>query len=355
MESNQFSRRKFSRLLLMASGMTLVANQFGRNSFAVDENQEKNILFPDLGLNIKLEGTPRKIALAWSADSICTVAFPVAQSKGFFSKHNLDVNFIDFAGSVDQMLETMSTGKADGASGMALRWLKPLQQGFDVKLVAGLHSGCLHLLTSDKGSIKHLTDLKGKTIGVGDIGGPAKNFFSMRFKEIGIDPEKDVNWRQFPSDILPLALKRQAIQAAGLDDPLAYLFQQEHHLVSIDSNMSGDWAKIACCVIGLRGSLLRKDPMVGKALTQAILEAGQWIYYNKQEAVEIFKPYAPKATVKQLADILETEGIHQQVVGNILKKNVIFYAQQLKQINVFPLSMDVNAYANKVTEDIFAL
>lgn len=349
------SRRRFFNSLLMGSGAAFIADALSDRAVAAEQIPAEKDAFPDLGTMQKLQGPARKITLAWSADSICTVAFPVAQAKGFFSKHNLDVHFIDFAGSVDQMLETMSTGKADGASGMALRWLKPLQQGFDVKLVAGLHSGCLHLLASDKGPVKNLADLKGKTIGVGDIGGPAKNFFSMRFMEIGIDPEKDVNWRQFPSDILPLALKRQAIQAAGLDDPLAYLLQQEHHLVSIDSNMAGDWGKIACCVVGLRGSLLRQEPLVGKAITQAILEAGQWVHHNKEEAAEIFKPYAPKATVKQLTEILETEGTHQQVVGNQLRQNVMFYAQQLKQIGVFPLSLDMNAYANKVTQDIFAL
>lgn len=352
---DRISRRKFSHSLMMASGAALIANQFKSNRADAQSVEKNNTHFPDLGSQVKLSGSPKKVTLAWSADSICTVAFPVAQAKGFFTKHNLDVNFIDFAGSVDQMLETMSTGKADGASGMALRWLKPLQQGFDVKLVAGLHAGCLHLLASDKGSIQNLADLKGKTIGVGDIGGPAKNFFSMRLREIGIDPEKEVNWRQFPDDMLPLALKRQAIQAAGFDDPLAYLMQQQYHLRSIDSNMAGEWAKIACCVVGLRGSLLRKEPLVGKAITQAILEAGQWVHHNKAEAAEIFKPYAPRASVQQLTDILETEGTHQQVIGDQLRQNITFYAKQLKLIGVFPPSLTVDTYANKVTQDISAL
>ena len=42
----------------------------------------------------------------------------------------------------------MASGKADGGVGMALGWLKPLEQGFDVKLTAGLHGGCIRLLTT---------------------------------------------------------------------------------------------------------------------------------------------------------------------------------------------------------------
>ncbi|CAI3930402.1 ABC transporter substrate-binding protein [Commensalibacter papalotli (ex Botero et al. 2024)] len=343
------NRRQFSRSLLAASGAALFVNPLYKAMAA-----EGNTAFPSIGDAVKLEGPPRKITLAWSADSICTAAFPVAQQKGFFKKYNLDVNFIDFAGSVDQMLETMSTGKADGASGMALRWLKPLQQGFDVKLVAGLHSGCLHLLAPQNGTIQTLADLKGKTIGVGDIGGPAKNFFSIRFKEIGIDPEKDVNWRQFPEDMLPLALKRGAIQAAGLDDPLAYLFQTKNQLITVDSNMEGKWQHVACCVVGLRGSLIRKEPMVAKAITQAILEAGQWVHHNKMEAAKMFEPYAPKVSAQILAAILETEGTHEQSVGKQLNKDVAFYADELKKIGVFPQSLNSETYANKVTQDLFA-
>ncbi|MDI2091775.1 ABC transporter substrate-binding protein [Commensalibacter oyaizuii] len=343
----KLNRRQFSRSLLAVSGATILSGSIGKA--LADEGSP----FPDLGSAVKLDGKPRKITLAWSADSICTAAFPVAKQKGFFEKYNLDVNFIDFAGSVDQMLETMSTGKADGASGMALRWLKPLQQGFDVKLVAGLHSGCLHLLAPENGDIKTLAALKGKTIGVGDIGGPAKNFFSMRFKEIGIDPEKEVSWRQFPEDMLPLALKRGAIQAAGLDDPLAHLFQTKNKLISIDSNMEGQWKHIACCVVGLRGSLIRKEPMVAKAITQAILEAGQWVHHNKMEAAKMFEPYAPKVSAQELAAILETEGTHEQSVGWQLQKDVVFYANQLKQIGVFPSSLNSETYAKKVTQDLF--
>lgn len=355
MKFHHITRRRFSHFLIMASGAALIADWYRPGLADAMSAGTGKAGFPDLGKPVILPGSPRKITLAWSADSICTAAFPVAQAKGFFARHNLDVHFIDFAGSVDQMLETMSTGKADGASGMALRWLKPLQQGFDVKLVAGLHSGCLHLLTSKFSLIQTLADLKGKTIGVGDIGGPAKNFFSIRLKEIGIDPESEVNWRQFPSDMLPLALKRQAVQAIGLDDPLAYIIQKQHDLVSIDSNMADKWGDVACCVVGLRGALLRKEPLVGKAITQAILEAGQWVHSHQEEAAELFKPYAPNITVRQLTEILKMEGHYQQAIGIKLRQNIVFYAEQMKKIGIFPSTLNVETYATKVTEDISAV
>ena len=96
----------------------------------------------------QLTGPPRTLTLAWNATSVCTAAAPVAKERGVFAKHNLDVDFINFGGSTEQLLEAIATGKADAGIGMALRWLKPLEQGFDVRITAGVHGGCIRLLGS---------------------------------------------------------------------------------------------------------------------------------------------------------------------------------------------------------------
>ncbi len=103
------------------------------------------------------------------------------------------------------MLETLATGKADAAIGMALRWLKPLEQGFDVKIIAGGHGGCLRLLAPSASGIKDLAGLKGKTIAVADMTAPEKNFFAILLKKNGLDPEKDVDFKVFP---WPLVARR---------------------------------------------------------------------------------------------------------------------------------------------------
>ena len=143
-------------------------------------------------------GTPvvlpekRALKLTWNATAICTVGVPVAQERGYFTKHNLDVELINYAGSTDQLLEAIATGKADGGIGMALRWLKPLEGGFDVKIAAGIHGGCMRLFATPASGIAKIADLKGKAIGVTDLAAPDRNFFSIMLHDAGIDPNKDV-------------------------------------------------------------------------------------------------------------------------------------------------------------------
>src|SRR5262249_7723049 len=110
-----------------------------------------------------LTGAPKKVRLSWNANAVCLVTVPVAIDHGFFRKQNLDVELVNFAGSTDQLLEATATGKSDGGVGMALRWLKPLEQGFDVKITAATHGGCMRVLAPAKSAIAGLRDLKGKT------------------------------------------------------------------------------------------------------------------------------------------------------------------------------------------------
>src|ERR1700744_6085873 len=83
----------------------------------------------------------KPLKLSWNAGAICTAPVAVAVQQGFFERHGLQVELVNFSGSTDQLLEAIATGKSDAGVGMALRWIKPLEQGFDVKLTAGIHGG----------------------------------------------------------------------------------------------------------------------------------------------------------------------------------------------------------------------
>ncbi|MDP1068948.1 ABC transporter substrate-binding protein, partial [Klebsiella pneumoniae] len=80
---------------------------------------------------------PRKLKLAVNLNAVCLAPVVIAHGQGFFTKHNLDVELVNFGNSTEVLLEAIATGKADAGVGMALRWLKALEQGFDVKLTAG--------------------------------------------------------------------------------------------------------------------------------------------------------------------------------------------------------------------------
>lgn len=137
-------------------------------------------------------GPAKKLRLTWNANAICTVGVPVADGRGIFARHGLEVELVNFGGSTDQLLEAISAGKADAGVGMALRWLKPLEQGFDVKVTAAIHGGCMRLFAKEGSGIASVADLGGKQVGCSDMAPPDKNFFSVVAAKQGLNPEADM-------------------------------------------------------------------------------------------------------------------------------------------------------------------
>jgi NitT/TauT family transport system substrate-binding protein len=295
----------------------------------------------------------RALKLTWNATSICTVGVAVAQEKGYFTKHNLEVELVNFGGSTDQLLEAIATSKADAGVGMALRWMKPLENGFDVKIAAGIHGGCMRLFATQASGVRKIEDLKGKAIGVTDLAAPDRNFFSIMLHRAGIDPVKDVEWKVFPGDVLPVALKKGEVQAFALGDPLGWMARERDGLFEVANNLSGDYGHRTCCVLGIRGNLIRQEKPVAAALVQALLEAQEWVAANPDAAAAIFAPQA-KAPADQLSAMLKSHTHHHNPLAADLREQIGLYAQELKTIAVFKPTTDVQKYAARVTADVLA-
>ena len=298
--------------------------------------------------------TPRELKICWNANSVCNVGIAVADQNGFFARHNLKVEKINFAGATDQLLELLASGKADAGVGMALSWMKPLEQGFDVKLTAALHGGCIRLLTSHESGITSVAALKGKKVGTLSMAGPDKNFISILAVKQGIDPVKEIDWRAYPADLLGVALQKGEIQAFSSNDPIASIIRDRDHLVEVTNNLAGEFADRACCVLGIRATLLRDERPVAAAITAAIMEAQEWVAENPDAAAAIFAGFTKVATAEQLAPMLRSHTHHHHPLGGDLKQEIALYAQELKQASVFRSSTDPAQFADRVCVDILA-
>ena len=294
-----------------------------------------------------------KLTVTWNANAICTVGVPLAAQRGIFARHNLDVELINYSGSTDQLLEAISTGKADAGVGMALRWLKPLEQGFDVKITTAIHGGCMRLFAKPDSDIRSVADLKGKAVGVSDMAAPDKNFFSIMAAKQGLDPNQDIQWRQFPADLLGEALRKGEVQAFSLNDPLAWVIRERDKLYEVANNLSGEYEHRACCVLGVRGSLIRQDRAAAAALTQALREAQEEVVANPDEAASVFTRYSP-VPATQLAAMLRSHTHQHHPTGDALKQEIVAYADELKLVGVMRPKTDPSRFADKVFADVLA-
>jgi NitT/TauT family transport system substrate-binding protein len=297
----------------------------------------------------------RKLKVAWNASAICLSGPLVGVERKIYEKYNLDVELINFGGSTDQLLEAIATAKADAGVGMALRWLKPLEQGFDVKITAGTHGGCMRLLAPTGSGITRLEDLKGKTIAVADMAAPTKNLFAIFFNKLGIDPDRDIQWRQFPGELLRAAVEKGEAQALADADPKTYLWLKDGKFTEVSSNLSGDYADRTCCILGVRGSLIRQERAVARALTAATLEAQDYLVHNPADAARVFSRFAPpNSPIDDLTALVKyhTHGNHP--VGDELKRQLRLYADELKAVRVFRANTSSERFAERVFADVLS-
>ncbi|ACK51593.1 NMT1/THI5 like domain protein [Methylocella silvestris BL2] len=300
-------------------------------------------------------GPLKKITFAWNAGAPCLVAVTVAKDKGFFARHGLDVDLINYSGSTDQLLETLATGKADAAIGMALRWLKPLEQGFDVKIIASTHGGCLRLLVPADSGLGDLKDLKGKTIAVSDMNAPGKNFFAIALKRAGLDPVADVDFKPFPGPLLRAAVEKGEAHAIADTDPNTFLWLKDGKFKEISSNLSGDYAQRACCIVGVRGGLVRDDRPTAAAIARALLEAADFAHAHPSEAAATYLPFAPgSVSLDDLTTLAKYHTHQHHPVGQALKDQLASYAEELKLVSVFKPTTDTAKYAARIYADVLS-
>lgn len=349
------SRRGLLRTAALGAPLSLIGSRgFAGNRPAMPSDLAAPPICKAATIPVTVLSQKRALKLTWNANSVCTVGVPVAQTKGYFAKRNLDVELINFGGSTDQLLEAIATGKADAGVGMALRWLKPLEQGFDVRITTGIHGGCMRLVAAPGGGISKLEDLKGKTVGVADLGSPDKNFFAIRLARLGIDPVTEVDWRVYPSDLLAVALQKGEIQAFTGGDPLIWVLRERNGLVEVANNLDAEYAHRACCVLGVRGSLIRDDRPAAAAVTEAILEAQDFVFHHPDEAAALFTPYALSARPEQLADMLRSHTQGHNPIGADLRQELALYTEELKGISVIKPSTNPEKFAAKVYADVLS-
>lgn len=297
--------------------------------------------------------SPRVIKLAWGQTAVCQSPISVALKQGLFEKYGLTVEPVNFSGPTDQLLQAIATGKADGGIGMALRWLKPLEQGFDVSLTVGTHGGCMRLLAAPDSGINSIADLKGKKVAVSDQASPIRNFFAIQAAKQGINPDTEIEWLQYPADLFAEALKKGEVQAVAGDDPHAFLQRERDGLKEVATNLDGQYVNSACCVLGLRGSLVRDEPEVAGALSRAIVEAQAWTAAHPDESAEIFAPFVPgNVSATDVARILRSHTHDHHSTGDALRKDVALFVDELKIINVIRPNTNTDAFAEKIVANV---
>jgi NitT/TauT family transport system substrate-binding protein len=244
----------------------------------------------------------------------CEAAMFVAYEKGFFKDEGLDVEFVKT--DWDGLRDGLGLGRFDANYTLIMYLLKPIEQGLDVKITGGIHSGCLRVQAGVKGSIRSVADLKGKKIGVPThLGSPPFLFASRVLAAHGMNPSKDVEWVVLPPEVLGLALENGQVDAVANSEPIGSILTAGGKVRTIaDQAVDPPYNEEYCCAVVLSGAFARRSPSAAAQSTRALLKGALWVDQNPTAAAQLSveKHYiaaSPEVNAHAIAKLKYTPGI----------------------------------------------
>src|SRR5437016_5266440 len=189
----------------------------------------------------------------------CEAPIYVAYEKGFFKEEGLEPELVKCNWATYK--DALALGSYDITHHLVMYFLKPIEQGLDVRFLAGIHRGCLRVQAGVKTSIHTIQDLKGKRIGVPGMGTPPFVFATRVFGTHGIDAGKDITWKVFPAGELGLAIDKGEVDAVCDAEPIGSLLIAEGKVRNIaDQIMDAPHKDEYCCEVIANGKWVETNP-----------------------------------------------------------------------------------------------
>jgi NitT/TauT family transport system substrate-binding protein len=230
-------------------------------------------------------GSAKKVKVAYIGLT-CEAAMFVAQEKGFFKEEGLDVELVKT--DWDGLRDGLGLGRFDANYTLIMYLLKPIEQGLDVKITGGIHTGCLRVQVGAESGIEKVEDLRGKKIGIPTMGSPPFLFASRVLAARGLDPKKDVEWVTVAPDVSALALENGQIDAVADSEPIGSILAAQEKVRTIaDQAVDAPYKDEYCCAAVVSGQFAARDPEAAAKVTRALLKGAMWVDENPTAAANL--------------------------------------------------------------------
>ena len=309
--------------------------------------------------NAKTDYKYGKIDIPGKDGALCGAPIYIAYENGYFADEGFDVNLI----SAD--FETRKIGLNNGSIPIVngdFQFFPSIENGIDVKVVDGLHEGCIKFAVRPDSDISTVDDLKGKKIGVDEIGGTPHQVASLWLENAGIsaDPSAgEVTFLPYSDGNLEFeALANGEIDVAALWDPLGSIHEKAGDVkIIFDLGKDPYFADHFCCFLYASTKVLNDDPEEVAALLRAYRRAQEWIYENPEKAVDLIIDgnYASIEDKELAAELIKSYGFpsaaeHDESWDGHVEADVKYFVDGLAKIGY--LKSDPEQFAKDIYQKV---
>ena len=214
------------------------------------------------------EGTP---VLCWAPQYL---AIEFLRMEGFD-----EIELIRFDGTNNA--KALAKNAADIAVPLATDIAFETDRGGQIKLLAGLHVGCVEVFAND--SVRSITDLKGARLLSDTEEGDPRRFLSAVLAYVGLDPERDVEWVYAPTSDWMSLFANGDVDVVRAFPPMTYdLHEKGIGHVIMNTTRDDPWRHFYCCMIAARDEFVQKYPIATKRALRAFAKAQQACSNDKE-------------------------------------------------------------------------
>jgi NitT/TauT family transport system substrate-binding protein len=182
-----------------------------------------------------------------------------------------DVRYVEADRSVDHS-EWIARGETDFSVNFPPNHIRSIDAGVPIKVLSGLHSGCLELIAKE--SIRSVTELRGKRVGVDGLNNSRHVWLTLMVAYVGLDPVNDIQW-VVSGDATPTQLFVEGKIDAFLGtppQPQKLRAKKIGHTI-LNNTVDRPWSQYFCCMISATADYVNRYPVATKRVLRAILKA----------------------------------------------------------------------------------
>jgi NitT/TauT family transport system substrate-binding protein len=212
------------------------------------------------------EGPPETTTIRLArGPSICMTPIHISEdllrTEGF-----TDIRYLS-----DFPVDAVARGELDFDYGSAPQIVSQLGAGEPITALTGVHMGCYELFVQEH--IHTISDLKGKRVGVRELGGSAHLFLAVMVAQVGLDPHEDINWIPRPAGkFIELFADGEIDAFLGFPPEPQELRARKVGRVILDTATDQPWSQYFCCIIFGNRDFVHNHPIATKRFLRVILK-----------------------------------------------------------------------------------
>jgi NitT/TauT family transport system substrate-binding protein len=205
------------------------------------------------------------IRLAWYPN-ICTAPADIAEdllrAEGF-----TDIRYVRKV-----TVGAVARGEIDFDFETAAWIVSQVDAGEPVTALAGVHPGCYELFAHE--SIRTISDLQGKRVGVGYLGSSGHLLLAIMAAQVGLDPRTDIDWVTSPAgNFMALFAEGQVDAFLAFPPEPQELRARKLGRMILSLGTDKPWSQYFCCLAFGNSAFVRANPVATKRFLRAILKA----------------------------------------------------------------------------------